>query len=168
MVAATLCGCNELATRLDYHCGIVHTLFKVMHTLYMVVVKWLTNIKTLPHEIKVHVCLLECMPYVGVGLSAVSNMSSSSSVSGSGMLSKSSSETMRWQVEQHRVPSHAAICNTTYIPSNGHDNINYIGMAIGITKVKAGSNVAITPTFNPLRPKSRYSSSDSCKQNYFL
>ena len=48
------------------------------------------------------------LSYVGVGLSAVSNMSSSSSVNGSGMLSKSSSETMRWQVEQQRVPLHVA------------------------------------------------------------
>ena len=62
MVAATLCGCDELAMRLDYRCGIVHTLFKVMHTLYMVVLNWLTNINTLPVKLKCKcVCWTACL-----------------------------------------------------------------------------------------------------------
>ena len=95
------------------------------------------NIKTLTHEIKMHT-----YSYVFVGLHAlhwsvvvaVSNMSTCSSITGSGMLSKSSSEMMRWQVEQHRVPSHATICSITYqemaITILAGHGVHYIGITL--------------------------------------
>ena len=46
--------------------------------------------------------------HVSVSPKARSNMSSSSSVSGSGILSNHSLSTIRWHVEQDSVPSHAA------------------------------------------------------------